>query len=656
MRTYSFRMMDGSTVPIQANSPEEARAMAREYQARLSAGQTERGWDMGRVAGLAGRAGVEGMIEGAGTLASLPADALYNVGVAGMKGLDYLSGSDTAPDFGMPVTSMVSQGANSAGDALGLPEPETDNERLAMAIGKGAISAIPGLGVGGAMSAGTGAIRSVGNVMRAAPVTQAASGAAAGGAGEYAMQKTGSPAAAILASLAAGGSTAAGMAGASGVGVLARPLTRGGRDQIVGDVLNMTATNPQRAINNLNNAGQIIPGSQPLSGVASRDPGLINLQRGVERMDPQRRFAQNIEEANNARHQQLRGVTMTPEQVDQLSAARTAKADVDTAALFDTPQMRSTRIPASNLLSQLHAIRQDRRLFARQPVQEAVRDARNQIIKSAKRNRTTGQLEINPGVLYSIRQNIAQGLSGAIRSDAAPNIKLAGRQGDAILGIIDNEIETAAPGFRAYMQDLAQSGEARKQGRIGYEAYQAGVSKGPGGITIDEPFLNLARLRSAYQQRARDLSQNQRDTFERVIADLERSSLVNSPSVRSAGSDTMQNLSVASAIGRLAGGGVVDTALSEGLQRLVSRLPIIGSRDGDTATTDRLVEAMLDPRVASALMRRATPGNVEYANSVLNKAVQGSKATGQATAAAAQNWVVEDAAGNRYDANGRLVQ
>ena len=650
MKTYSFRMMEGSTVPITANSPDEARAKAREYQARLAAGQAGRGWDVGRMAGLAGRAGVEGMIEGAGTLASLPADALYNVGVAGMKGLDYLSGSDTAPGFGMPAPSMVSQGANSAGDALGLPEPETDNEKLAMSIGKGAISAIPGVGIGGALSAGTGAIRTAGNVLRAAPVTQATSGAAAGGAGELMMQQTGNPMLAAGAGLIGGSATAAGMAAGRGALTALRPLTAGGRDRIVGDILNMQANNPQRAIRNMETAPTYVPGSKPLAGVASGDYGLINLQRGAERLDTRRVFAQNIEDANQARNDALAAVTMNPDKVDRLSAARTAKADVDTAALFDTPQMRKQRIPIAPLMRRLYAFTQDKRNYARQPVQEAIKATRLQITAKANKAR-----EINPGVLYSIRQNIADQMSGKIRSDDLPNVKLSGETGRQILNEIDNEIEKAAPGFKAYMADLAQSGEARKQGSLGYEAYQAGMSSGPTAVNGGAPFLNLSSLRRAYEQRKRDLSANQRAAFEAVITDLDRSMKTTAPSIRSSGSDTMQNLSVAALMGRAFGGqigqGPIGTALAKPLNWF------IGLGDlGTPAAQDRLVEALADPAIAAAMMRKATPGNVEYAGSLLNKVVQGTRTTGQTTAAANQNWVVEDANGNRYDANGRLVQ
>ena len=653
MKTYYFKMMDGTTVPIRAATPDEARMKAREYQAQMAAGQQQGGWDLGRVAGLAGRAGVEGLVEGAGTLASLPVDAVYNAGVGVAKGADYLMGTDRAPSFGMPATNAVSAAGDYAADSLDLPEPQTDNEKLAMAIGKGAISALPGMGVGGMMSAGSGMVRGIGNTLRAAPVTQVLSGAAAGGAGEYTMQQTGNPSLAALASLAAGGGVGAGTAAATGAGTALRPLTAGGRDRIVGDILNMQARDPRAAARNMRTAPTYVPGSRPLAGVASGDPGLINLQRGVERMDTKKLFAENIEKANQARNDALANVTLNPDQVDTLSKARTAKADTDTAALFDTPQMRQARVPVTDLMAKLHGVKQDRRLYARQPVQEAVREARNMIVKNSRRNKQTGQMEINPGVLYSIRQNIAQGLSGDIRSDAAPNLKLAGRAGTDILGMIDDEIEKSAPGFKAYMSDLAQSGERRTQGSLGYEAYQSGMSNGPTAINGGAPFLNLASLRRAYDQRRGKLSPVQRQTFEAVIKDLDRSMKTTAPSIRSSGSDTFQNLSVAAFLGRAMGGSMGQGPLGQAMAKPLNWLIGLGDL-GTPATQDRLVEAFADPRIASALMRKATPGNVEFAGSLINKAVQGGRVAGQN--AAAQNWVVEDAQGNRYDAQGKLVR
>ena len=650
MPTYYFKMADGTTVPITATTPQEARLLARQRQAEIAAGSGESGLDFGRIAGLAGRAGVEGLVEGAGTLASLPVDALYNTGVGIAKGIDYLAGTDRAPDFGMPATGAVSSAGDYMADSMSLPEPITDNEKLAMAIGKGAISAIPGMGVGGVMSAGGGAVRAIGNSLRAAPITQAVSGAVAGGAGEYTMQKTGSGTAATMAALLAGGGTGAGLAATRGAATALRPLTRGGRDSIVGDVLNMQAHDPRRAAMNMDLAPTYVPGSRPLAGVASRDPGLISLQRGVERMDTRRTFSVNTEAANEARNNALRNVSMDEEQVRAASKARTDKADVDTAALFDTPEMRQARVPTSDLMARLHGIKQDRRLYARQPVREAVAAARRQIVAASKRNKTTGEMEINPGVLYSIRQNLAEAMSGKIRADDMPNIKLAGKTGGDILDMIDDKLDAAAPGFKDYMKDLAQSGEARKQGSLAQEAYVAGQSNGATAINGGAPFLNLASLRRAYMQRRAEMSQSQRDAFEAVIRDLDREQKVNAPSIRSSGSDTMQNLSVGALLGRALGGSMAQGPIGAALAKPMNWLIGLGDL-GTPATQERLVEAFANPRIAAALMRRATPGNIEYAGSILNQAVQGTRVAGQNAA-----FVVEDAKGNRYDINGNRVQ
>jgi hypothetical protein len=650
MSTYYFEMADGTTVPIVADTEEEAYAKAEIAQQQMASGI-----NLGRVAGLAGRAGVEGLVEGAGGLAALPADLLYNAGVAGMKGLDWMAGTDRAPSFGMPVSNAVAGAGDYAADSMRLPEPRTDNEKLAMAIGKGAISALPGLGIGGAMSAGSGAIRTAGNFLREGPVIQTLSGAAGNGSAEYAMQHGGNPTLAAIAGLAGGVGTAGGLAALHATGTALRPLTAGGRDRIVGDVLNMQAQNPTRAIQNMTTAPTYVPGSRPLAGVASGDPGLINLQRGVERVDTKKLFADNIEAANQARNDALAGVSMDEAAIDAASKARTAKADTDTAALFDTPQMRLAKVPVTDLMVELHRLKQDRRLYARQPVREALAEARNQIVRWAKRNKTTSKLEINPGVLYSIRQNIAQGLSGAIRSDAAPNIKLAGKTGDTILGLIDDKLEGMAPGFKSYMKDLAQSGEARKQGSLAHEAFTAGQSSGVTAINGGAPFLNLAALKRAYQQRRQQMSAAQRQQFEAVIADLDRSSKVNAPSIRSAGSDTAQNLAVQALLGRTLGGPIAQSFVGGLLEKPLNWVGKIG-QVATPAVQDRMVEAMIDPSVAATLMRKSGTGKTDFAGSIANKAVQGSRVAGQNVAAAPAGWVVQDAQGNYRDIHGRIIQ
>jgi len=644
MKTYYFELANGTRISIKAENETDARQKARAAQ---DGGQN--GTDWGRVAGLAGRAGAEGLVEGAGTLASLPVDAGYNLFAAGQNALNYMAPDYVGPaEYGMPATNAVVGAGQALGNALGLPTPETDNEKLYSAIGKGAVSFLPSMGVGAGLNAvgrvaqGVSglervgrAVQGTGDILRAAPVTQAVGGAAAGGASEYTMQETGDPYAAAIAGIAAGSSASAVPAAAGLTRATLRPLYPSGRDQIVGDILNMQARNPDAAIQAMQNAPQYVPGSQPLAGVASRDPGLINLQRGAERADTRKILTDNIEQANNARHQALRGMTLTPEQADARWTARTAKADVDTAALFDTPAMQRARVSAKPIFTAMSAIRQDARTAARLPVQEALSFAQREIMKFARRDKKTGDIVVNPGVLYSIRQNIAQAMKGDIRPSDLPNIKLGGKTMQSVISAIDDQIETAAPGFKAYMDDLAQSAKQIEQGTLGGEAYRAGISRGPGGVTINEPFLNQATLTKAYEKVAPKLDPRQRQTFDAVIADLNRSMQVNSPSIRATGSDTVQNLSVAALIGRVAGGGAIDSIIGEGAVQLLGKLGRLGSA-GTPATVDRLVEAMADPRLAAALMRKATPGNIKYANSIINQLVQGAGSAARTSAANSQ--------------------
>ena len=151
MITKYYKMMDGSTRAFTGNTEAETKAQARAAQARIANGEEAPPWDLGRIASLTGRAAVEGLTEGAGAIGALPADLGYNAFAAGAKGVDWALGTDMAPDFGMPVSGVVARGADALADAAGLAEPVTDNEKLAMAIGKGAIGALPGIGIGGAI-------------------------------------------------------------------------------------------------------------------------------------------------------------------------------------------------------------------------------------------------------------------------------------------------------------------------------------------------------------------------------------------------------------------------------------------------------------------------------------------------------------------------
>lgn len=94
--------------------------------------------------GLAKRAGVEGVIEGVGGIPALAADAAYN---AGTFVRNRFVDEANKGEYGMPVSRRLSDLATSAADAMDLARPETAAERIALAAGKGGISALTGGGV-----------------------------------------------------------------------------------------------------------------------------------------------------------------------------------------------------------------------------------------------------------------------------------------------------------------------------------------------------------------------------------------------------------------------------------------------------------------------------------------------------------------------------
>lgn len=139
-----------------------------------------------RAAGLAKRAGVEGLIEGVGGIPALAGDVAYN---AGNFVRNRFVDESRKGEYGMPVSRKLSEVAGGAANALDLPTPDTSAEKIGVALGKGGISALTGGGlfkVGAmgaqALNAGRtgGLLESLGSNLG----QQAAAGAISGGTTE----------------------------------------------------------------------------------------------------------------------------------------------------------------------------------------------------------------------------------------------------------------------------------------------------------------------------------------------------------------------------------------------------------------------------------------------------------------------------------------
>ena len=229
-----------------------------------------------RSAGLAARTGIEGLLGG---VTGLP-NYIANLG----SGL--LTGNYNR--FRNPGVDIA--------NALGLPNPESNEEKMAHAAGTGAIEmGTPAGMLNSAFRAGKAlsqAAPALSRFLTDAPRMQMASGAGAGAASELANQNDASPGMRAAYGVA-GGFLPAFAAPAARLGAIslsaplgdvrdiARTFTDSGRRAIAGRVLNDAAGPYAGQIAGMDNAalGPLIPGSDPTLGQVANNGGISALEK-----------------------------------------------------------------------------------------------------------------------------------------------------------------------------------------------------------------------------------------------------------------------------------------------------------------------------------------------------------------------------------------
>lgn len=229
-----------------------------------------------RSAGLAARTSIEGLLGG---VTGLP-NYLANLG----SGL--LTGNYNR--FRNPGVDIA--------NAIGLPRPESNEEKMAHAAGTGAMEmGTPAGMLNSAFKAGKAlsqAAPALSRFLTDAPHMQMASGAGAGAASELANQNNSTPGMRALTGMA-GGFLPAFAAPAARLGAIslaaplgdvrdiARTFTDSGRRQIAGRVLNDAAGPYAGQIAGMDNAAlePLIPGSDPTLGQVANNGGISSLEK-----------------------------------------------------------------------------------------------------------------------------------------------------------------------------------------------------------------------------------------------------------------------------------------------------------------------------------------------------------------------------------------
>jgi hypothetical protein len=554
--------------------------------------------DIPRQLGLTARAAVTG----AAGLPVMAGDALNSLLNMISSGVNYTTGVD------MGKLQMPSQALKGALTSVGLPEPATKTERVVQDVA----SAMSGV------AAPAAAVRGIDPNVLTRFLTEnipLQAGAAVGGAGasaagrEYADVGAGGQAGlALLGGMVApsgisGGAQVAGRAAKEVV----RPFTQGGREAIVGKVLEQLANAPKGLAQRLEEYQPTIGGYKPTTAQASRDVGLIAAETPIRAMDTTGQFAAQASQANKARMTILDRMAKDQDAVTQAITKR----DEVTAPMREAAFAASTQTPEQiQSATALVVNKQINNILnsdvgKRATVQKAMAFAQDSI------NRAD-----TVGSLYEVRKDLRAAAQGLLDKEGSA-YSLANKELNTVIRAVDDVIDSSAPGYKDYLSKYAQASKGIEKLEAAQTFRSKVLSTTPDPINVGDYMISQPSFQRAIRSTAKDtkLSEMQVRVLEKVGRDLDDGVLNRSGKVP--GSDTFKNLSTANVIGGIIGKqmfGEVPSAVNKAVA------PLNWLYNGtDDQIRELLVQSMLDPKLASKLLTKASNTNVEPLSKELQK-------------------------------------
>ena len=551
--------------------------------------------DLMRQLGLTARAG----ITGATAIPAMMADAL-----TGLVNLG--TGKQTM----MPSST----GLQNLLDYIGLPKPQSAQERVVQDITSGLAGVAGPAAVAGRMAPAAKEFFTT-NLP-----AQVGSAAGAAGLSGYAREEDAGPMGQLLASLAGGAGGGMGMVGSTKqmreanipavmrtAQEFVRPLTEAGREVITGKVLRSLAREPETAIENIAAFKPTVPGYQPTTAQASRDIGLIAAETPIKGLATGGPFEAQQLQANQAR---LAIVDRMAKDEEALKQA-IAKRDEVTAPLREQAFASSTVSPETFQSAVSLTVNKTiddilaSDVGARGTVKKAMQWAKDQLAEGT-----------TPQRMYEVRKDLRDAAQGLLDKEGSA-YSLAKGQLEQVIRSVDDAIDAAAPGYKAYLDKYAASsrGIERLEAAQWFKSKVISTIPDPsraGDFLLSQPAFTRA-IRAAEQDT--DLSKTQLMMLKKVAEDLDSGVL--SRVAKSPGSDTFKNMSFANVIGGIVGKQMFGE-VSPALNKVAA--PMNWLYNGtDDKIRELLVEAMLDPKLAARLMQKANIMQVESLSKELQR-------------------------------------
>ena len=571
-------------VPAKKMTREEAIAEITSFP-RAEQMQIGSAKDLGRQIGLTGRAALTGAL----SLPTIGADALTGL-------INILAGRQVMQPTSQALQNLMTQ--------AGVPTPKTAQERIVQDVTSA------GFGVAAPASLAKYLPKPAQDFFTKSLETQGAAAAGGALASGAARESDVGPVGQALGALA-GATTAGGAVGSAPVLArttreIVRPFTEAGREVITGNVLRNLASDAEQAIKSGASYVPKIGGYTPTTAQATRDIGLINAETAIKGLDVTGgRFATQALEANRA---QMAILNRLAKDDDVLKAAY-KKRDEVADPLRENAFANSTVTPEifqSGIALTVNKTIDDilaSPVGKRQTVISVMKDAKDDISRAS-----------TPAELYEIRKDLRAAAKGLLdKSDkGGPNAgayRAAQPQLESVIRSVDDAIEAGATGYKDYLAKYAASsrGIERLEAAQQFKGKVLSTTPDPSRVNdylISQPAFTRA-IRAA--EKETDLSPTQLAVLKRVAEDLDSGVLPRATKV--AGSDTFKNMSTANVIGGMIGKqmfGDVPLALQK------ASAPMNWLYNGtDDAIRELLVNAMLDPKLAASLMKKATTTTVE---------------------------------------------
>jgi hypothetical protein len=515
-------------------------------------------------------------------------------GITGVASLPLLAAEPLAAMTGQPNQAQTLQRLLTQ---LGLPEPRTAQERVVQDI-TSAGSAVAGpAAIASRMAPAVQKFLADNLGVQAAAATGGAlaSGAAREGDAGPMMQLIGS----LGGAMAGGGAAGLAPSATRAVKETVRPFTQAGREAITGNVLRSLATDANQAIEAGAKFVPPVSGYQPTTAQATRDIGLISAETPIRALDVTGRFGTQIGEANQARMAILDRLAKDKEAVDRAIQKRTEV----TQPLREQAFAQSTVSPET--FQSAVALNVNKTIDDILASDAGARGTVKKTMNWAKEQLAEGT---TPQRLYEVRKDLRDAAQGLLDKEGAA-YSLAKTQLEQVIKAVDNTIEAAAPGYQDYLKKFATSSRGIERLQAAQEFRGKVLSTTPdpsrvGDFLISQPSFTRA-LRAA--EKDTKLSKSQISALSKVATDLDSGVLARS--VKVPGSDTFKNISTANIIGGIIGKQMFGE-VSPAMQKVSAPLNWLYNGTDD-AIRELLVDAMLDPKLASRLMTKASMVTVE---------------------------------------------